>query len=91
MAILRKHTNQAPAYIVPTFSKQELGKLNQLVGMALTSRSIHQRLITNRDSRLSEEFGLASETWQYVSNIKASTLEEFCQAIQEVQIENLAS
>ncbi len=51
MAVLR-NIYHPPAYDKPLFSEQELRKLNQLVGAALTNRSICQRLVNQRDATL---------------------------------------
>ncbi len=90
MAVLRNY-GHTPAYITPLFSKQEVLKLNQLVGSALTSRSIRQRLIVQGDATLQREFDLAPETWQYIASIRVASLEEFCQAVLHLQAEVRAS
>lgn len=90
MAVLRNY-GHTPAYVTPLFSKQEVVKLNQLVGSALTSRSIRQRLIVQGDATLRREFDLASETWDYISSIRVASLEEFCQAVLQLQVDMRAS
>lgn len=90
MAVLR-NVHRPPAYDEPMFSQQELLKLNQLVGAALTNRSICQRLVSQRDATLQSDFNLATETWHYIASIKVASLEEFCQAIVQLQTEERVS
>ena len=90
MAVLR-NIYHPPAYDKPLFSEQELRKLNQLVGAALTNRSICQRLVNQRDATLQSEFNLATETWQYIASIKVGSLDELCQALLQLQARDRAS
>ena len=90
MAVLR-NIHRPPAYEKPLFSEQELLKLNQLVGAALTNRSICQRLVSQCDATLQSEFNLAPATWQYLSSIKVGSLQELCQALLHLQTRNRAS
>ena len=90
MAVLR-NIHRPPAYDKPLFSGQELLKLNQLVGAALTNRSICQRLVKQRDATLQSEFNLTAETWQYIASIKVASLDELCQALLQLQTHERAS
>jgi|GEM_PF-3033796 len=84
MAILRKY-HRPSAFNEPVFRKQEMQRLNELVGAALTDRSVYQRLINQRDDSLQQEFQLAPETWQYLSLIRVTSLEELCDSIMQLQ------
>ena len=84
MAVLRK-THRPPAFDEPMFRRREMQRLDQLVGAALTSRSVLQRLINQRDASLQQEFDLAPETWQFLSSIRVTSLEELCDIIMQLQ------
>lgn len=84
MAILRK-SHRPPAFEEPMFRKKEMQRLDHLIGAALTSRAVYQRLIHQHDPLLQQEFSLAPETWQYLTAIRVTSLEELCDSIMQLQ------
>lgn len=61
----------------PLFSKQQTYQLNRLLGHALTSTDVRDRLL-QRDAELIHEFNLPQSVWQIIAQIQSKTLQEFC-------------
>ena len=62
-------------------NKEELRRLDSLMGLALLDTEIRDQLIDQRDHTLFEAFGLSSETQTWLSSLDASTLVELAKAI----------
>lgn len=61
--------------------KDELQRLDNLMGVALLDEEVRHRLVNERDTSLLAAFGLSKETQNWLREIKAGSLVELAQAI----------
>jgi uncharacterized protein GlcG (DUF336 family) len=61
--------------------KEERKRLDQLMGLALLDRDIHDRLVEQRDHALMDAFHLSAETQAWLRAIPARSLTELAQAV----------
>lgn len=69
---------------LPVFSHTEMRKVNYLIQKALLSSNLQQRLL-DLDSSLQAEFGLPTHVWTTLSEIKASSIADFCGEVSFLQ------
>lgn len=62
-------------------SKDEMQRLDNLMGAALLDTTVRTRLVTERDTDLFSAFGLSESTQEWLRGIRAGTLNELAQAI----------
>lgn len=62
-------------------SKDEMQRLDNLMGAALLDTDVRNRLVTERDETLFSAFGLSEPTRKWLRGIRARTLNELAQAI----------
>ncbi len=62
-------------------SKDELQRLDNLMGLALLDQQVCVRLLDERDESLMKAFGLSNQTQVWLRGIKATSLVELAQAI----------
>ncbi len=61
--------------------QNEREQLDSLMGLALLDPGVRDRLLVQHDPALLDAFDLPDDTRQALSNIHASTLKEFAQAV----------
>lgn len=61
--------------------KDEMQRLDNLMGVALLDEDVRHRLVKERDTSLLAAFGLSKETQAWLREVKAATLAELAQAI----------
>ncbi len=61
--------------------KDEMQRLDNLMGVALLDEDVRRRLVKERDTSLLAAFGLSKETQKWLREVKAATLAELAQAI----------
>ncbi len=61
--------------------QHEREQLDSLIGLALLDPSVRDRLIVQHDPNLFDAFNLRADTRNQLSQIQASTLKEFAQAV----------
>ena len=64
-----------------TVGQSERDRLDNLIGLALLDRGVHDRLIVRRDRSLLDDFELSQDTRDRLTAINANSLREFAQAI----------
>ncbi len=62
-------------------SKDEQGRLDNLMGIALLDAGVRERLLKDRDRSLLSAFGLSEETQARLRSIQAGSLAELAQAL----------
>ncbi|MGB7337976.1 MAG: hypothetical protein WBC91_03710 [Phototrophicaceae bacterium] len=71
---------------LPAFSHNDMRQVNTLIQKALLSSSLERRLLA-MDNSLQIEFALPTRIWDHLSEIKASSLSDFCGEILRLQCE----
>jgi hypothetical protein len=61
--------------------RDEMQRLDNLMGVALLDEDVRHRLVKERDTSLLAAFGLSKETQKWLREVKAGTLAELAQAI----------
>ncbi len=62
-------------------SRDEQGRLENLIGLALLNEDVQHRLLDQRDPSLLAAFELSPETCCWLATVEASSLTELAQAI----------
>lgn len=73
------------AYQQPLFSSAEITRLNKLIGDAAFSERLEYQLVIQRDETLSTVYQISAKTWDYLKQIEAETLQEFCKQVLNLQ------
>ncbi|MEO1646518.1 MAG: hypothetical protein AAFR67_15100, partial [Chloroflexota bacterium] len=69
---------------LPRITPNEMRPINKLIHQAMLSITLAQRLI-NTDVSLKQEFNISDSAWHAISEIRVSTLSEFCGEIERLQ------
>jgi hypothetical protein len=62
-------------------SKDEQGRLDNLMGVALLDGEVRERLIKRKDETLFSAFGLSTETKTWINSLNVASLDELAQEI----------
>ena len=79
MQLREKAVVQTPVRVT-TLPLQQMQQINVLIGSALTSETVLQRVLVF-DATLQQEYNLSDDTWQLLESLHVPDVQTFCQRI----------
>jgi len=65
----------------PLFTRDEMDKVDQLIGYAAMSEAIRDSLLKKQDPQLRAQFDLSESLWNQLISVNARSIEELCDQV----------